>query len=227
MANANEIRLVISADAERLKRDMAQARNTVDIAARGFNSALSTMTGALATLGIGLGVARFASLIKETLDAEDHLGKLSQSLGISTESLSGLNYSAKLSGVALDALAGGMKKLSVNMADMQMNIGDARYAFEAMKIHVEQSKGVLKSSETVLIEVADQFAAMEDGAGKTALAVKLFGKAGAELIPLLNLGARGLRDNADEARRFGIVISTEAAKAAEEFNDNLTKLGFS
>jgi hypothetical protein len=45
------------------------------------------------------------------------------------------------------------------------------------------------------------------------------------MIPLLNEGAAGLRKMFEEAERLGLVFSTEAAQAAEVFNDNLRRLG--
>ncbi|MBV5337039.1 MAG: hypothetical protein J0653_03425, partial [Deltaproteobacteria bacterium] len=50
------------------------------------------------------------------------------------------------------------------------------------------------------------------------------GKAGADLIPLLNGGKKGLQEAADEAKRFGLVLTADAGRQAEEFNDNLTRL---
>lgn len=191
---------------------------------RDVEGATSSLHNTLAGLGVGLSLGGLAAFIKGTINSQDELSKLSQRVGVSVESLSALNYAAGLSDVSLDSLATGLKKLSVNMADTQANTGEARYAFRALNIDVEASRGALKSSEQVLLEIADRFAGMEDGAGKTALAVKIFGRAGADLIPLLNQGSRGLRENAEEARRFGLVISTEAAKKAEEFNDNLRRI---
>ena len=73
--------------------------------------------------------------------------------------------------------------------------------------------------------MAEAFAGMKDGAGKTALAVAIFGKAGADLIPMLNAGADGLRSMRGEAEALGVVFTGDAAiKQAEAFNDNLTRL---
>jgi hypothetical protein len=66
---------------------------------------------------------------------------------------------------------------------------------------------------------------MPDGAQKTAEAIKLFGKSGADLIPLLNQGAAGIKEMTDEADRLGIVIETHVLRQAEQFNDNLTRMG--
>src|SRR5690606_33655516 len=59
----------------------------------------------------------------------------------------------------------------------------------------------------------------------TALTLRLFGKESADLIPLLNEGARGMAAAAEEADALGQVIGSKTAKAAEQFNDNLSRAG--
>jgi hypothetical protein len=63
------------------------------------------------------------------------------------------------------------------------------------------------------------------GRRKTALAVELLGRSGADLIPLLNGGAAGLAEMRAEAEQLGLVISAEAGRAAEQFNDDITRMG--
>lgn len=192
--------------------------------AKRIDGAFSGLKTAAAGVGFGLVVRELTQFVKAGIDAADEIGKMAQKVGLSVESLSALKYAAELSDVSMESLATSMKKLSVNMVEMQAGGGESAAAFKALGISVESSKGVLKTSEQVLFEIADKFEAMRDGAGKSALAVKLFGRAGVEMIPLLNGGAKGLRDSADEAKRFGIIISTEAAKAAEKFNDDMKRL---
>jgi lambda family phage tail tape measure protein len=66
----------------------------------------------------------------------------------------------------------------------------------------------------VFLDVADRFAQLRDGPEKAALAIKIFGKAGAELIPILNLGSK-------EIQRFGLGIGPDFADKADAFNDQL------
>src|SRR5262249_11659113 len=73
-------------------------------------------------------------------------------------------------------------------------------------------------------ELADKFAGLEDSAAKTALAIAIFGKGGAGMIPLLNEGAKGLSDATAEAKQFGLVVDTQTAQAAAAFNDNLKRV---
>jgi hypothetical protein len=147
--------------------------------------------------------ASLAAIVKSAANSADELGKLSQKIGVSVEELSALKYAGSLADVSLEQLRTGLVQLSKHMVEN----GQA-----GQDVHGR------------LMELADQFKGMADGAEKTALAVKLFGRSGADMIPLLNQGRDGLAAAADEARRFGLIISAEAARQAEAFNDNLTRL---
>ncbi len=180
--------------------------------------------GLLAGLGVSLTLGAFAALVKGAIDSADELNKLSQKIGISVEALSTLQFAAQLSDVGLDTLKTGLKGLSANLTEARSGLGEGAAIFQALSISVEESAGNLKSSDMILLEVADRFASFEDGATKTALAVKLFGKSGMDMIPFLNQGASGIRTLMQEAERLGLKLSTETAQAAEAFNDNLTAL---
>jgi hypothetical protein len=186
--------------------------------AEGVKAAVA-FAGAAAAAG-----AAVFSLVQSVAKSADELGKLSQKVGVSVESLSALKFAAQLSDLSLDGLGTGLRQLAKNMQEAQTGTGDASAAFRALNIAVEESRGKLKPTEEVLLQVAERFAGMEDGAGKTALAMKIFGKAGADLIPFLNQGRAGIEALKLEAERLGVVISNDAAKSAEEFNDNLTRL---
>jgi hypothetical protein len=180
--------------------------------------------GLLAGLGVSLSVAGFAAMIKSAIDAADSLNKLSQKIGISVEALSTLRFAAQLSDVSLETLQKGIKGLSQNITEANTGVGDGAQVFEALGVSVRNADGSMKSTEAVLLRVADVFAHLEDGAVKTALAVKLFGKNGMDMIPFLNQGAAGITRLTAEAERLGLKLTTETARSAEAFNDNLTAL---
>jgi phage-related minor tail protein len=78
----------------------------------------------------------------------------------------------------------------------------------------------------VLLDLADTFQAMPDGPRKTALAMELFGRSGAELIPFLNQGRDGIEALQAKMRDLGLEMNTNTAKAAEAFNDALAAVGY-
>lgn len=204
-----EIKVKIGADTSGLEKGLAAATaNLTQFAKRAGT--------AVAIAGIGA-AAGLIALTKAAIDNADELGKASQKMGMTVEALSRLQYAAKLSGVELGGLQTGMNALARQMAANSD-------AFGQLGVSITNSDGTLRSSVAVLGDVADRFAGMEDGATKTALALAIFGRAGADMIPMLNAGSAGLADMARESDNVGNTISGNTAKAAERFNDTISKI---
>jgi Phage-related minor tail protein len=161
--------------------------------------------------------AGMAAAVRGSLNHADEMGKAAQKFGVPVEQLSKLAYAAKLSDVSLETLGTGLKKLSQGMVSNSK-------AFADIGVQTRDATGALRDTEAVLQDVSAVFAAMPDGAEKTAMAVKLFGKSGADMIPMLNAGKAGLAAMAAEAQKMGIVITPEQAAGAEKFNDAVTKM---
>ena len=200
----------------------------------GFKSAEKTLTkfsGSITKIGVGLGAAltgataAVAAGMKGALNQAEQLNKMSQVLGISTEELSVLKHAAELADVSFESLAKGMSRLNRNIADVAGGAqGPAAEAFKALQISVKNTDSSLKSASQISEEISNKFVTMQDGAGKAGLAMRLMGKSGSELIPFLNLGGAELKKMKEEAEALGIVIDQRTAKAADNFNDNLSKL---
>jgi len=166
-----------------------------------------------------------AVMVKNAINSADAMTKMSQATGVAVDALSELDYVAKLNGVSTEALGTSMGRLNRNIMDAARGVGDGAKAFQALGINIRNADGTLRNADQVIESVADKFVGMEDGAAKSALAMQLFGRAGAQMIPMLNQGAEGIRRTRDEARALGLTLDTETGKAAEQFNDNLTRLG--
>lgn len=182
--------------------------------------AFAAVATAAAAAGTALGFA-----VKAATDHADTIGKTAQRIGVTTEALSRLEYAARLSDVSLEGLSTGMIRLSANLSQVaQGSAGPAAVSLQALGIAATETNGKLRNADEVLADVADRFARMEDSSLKTSLAVNLFGRAGADLIPLLNSGRDGLADMAAEADRLGITISGRTSAQAQRFNDQLTRI---
>lgn len=195
----------------------------IQSAKSGLNSlstAAGSVTSVLGGLGLALGTGTLIAAIKNTADFADEMGKAAQKVGTTTEALSGLKYAGDLADVSFEQLQVGLGKLAKSAEDFRDGSKSAVDAFT--KIGVDPTK--YKDTADLFSAVVDRLSKMEDGARKTAIAQEVLGKSGKELIPLINGGAEGLKAAAEEAKRFGIIVTNEAAKAAEEFNDNITRL---
>jgi len=194
--------------------------------AKGIASSLSSsMKGLFAGMVAGLSLAGITAALKSSVDHMDELGKVAQKIGIPVDELSKLQYAAELSDISIGDLQGSVSKLSKQLADIQGGANnDAAYALETLGIKAVDASGKLRPTGDIIKDVAAKFAGFKDGASKTALAMALFGKSGADMIPLLNGGADAIKAAGDELQRFGGVVTPEAAANAETFNDNMTKL---
>lgn len=176
-----------------------------------------TLAGGAVTAALGL-------MVKKTADFGDALWDMKQRTGISTEVLSSFKLAADKSGTSIEGVALGLRFLGRSMTDAATGGKESAEVYRALGIAVKNAAGQMRPMDEVLLEVADKFAGMEDGALKTSLAIKLFGRSGTELIPMLNLGRAGIAELREEAKRLGIVISDDAASAADKFNDTMTSL---
>lgn len=183
---------------------------------------IETVIGKAIEVAVELGHA-FVENVHKTIEYGDNINKLSQKVGVGAEALQGLLHAGQLGGVGMDAMSTAMKILARNMNNAKTAGGEAADAFRG--IRYKDAAGNLLPITEVMASAADKFQGMEDGAEKTALAMKLFGKSGADLIPVLNKGSGDLEAMRKEAEDLGLIMDGEAAKAAEELNDDIERLG--
>ena len=213
----------------RLSAETAQFTQALDKASynaqKNFKSMQNSAKGLAGALATYLSADAFAGFIKSQINAMDAFNDMSERTGVAVEELSKLSYAAKLSDVTIEQLQMGLTKLNKGIAETANGTGEVSKSFSAMGISVKNADGSLKNSAQVLNDIAEKFATYQDGANKSALAIQIFGKSGAELIPLLNQGSDGLKRMGDELERLGGVVTADAAKNAGLFNDNMDKLG--
>jgi lambda family phage tail tape measure protein len=214
-------------------RNLSQAANDAVAHLESANGRLGALGTVLSRLGpagliagasiagIGYGLTQLILPVAET---GEELNKLAQKTGVSVEALSALKYAAELSDVTTEGLTKGLKHLSTALFDTKVKGDEGGAALKALGVAAMDSAGQIRPTEAVLLDLSDKFAVMPDGAEKAALAVKLFGKEGLNMIPMLNQGREGLTGMMEEAKRLGLVMSEDAAQASEAFNDNLKRL---
>lgn len=225
-----KVSIAIEAAMAGFESDMGRAQRLLEKETKRMQKDLDSyqakakLVGAAVGAAIVSGLGLVAAATKRAINEMDDLSKTAQRVGLPTEEVSALAYAADLSDVNIEQLTTGLVKLTKNMSDAAQGTGEAQKGFKALGVDVKNADGSLKSSGQVLSEIAGKFAGYKDGAEKTALAVNLFGKSGAELIPLLNSGADGLAQMTEEAKGLGITFSGDTGKQAEAFNDNLTRM---
>lgn len=179
----------------------------------------ATKWAAGATLAAG---AVAASMVKSAIDSAEATGILAGKLGITTEALSKLQYAAKLSDVSQASLETGMKKLARTLTDAASGSAAATKAFDALGLSAEEIINL--PADEQLGRIADALNAVENASQRAALAQKIFGRGGVDMLPLLAEGQKGIAALSAEAERMGVVISEDMAKKSQQFNDSVDRL---
>lgn len=214
----------------KLEAETARYQSELEKAKRQLGSFEKAASGAVGKIGRAAGAAAaaaavgFSAMVASSIAAADNLNDLSQITGETAEELSALSSAAELSGTDLEGLTTGFRGLSKIATEAAKGSKAASEAFKAIGVSATDSEGKVRGTRDLLLDVAEQFSQYEDGAAKAALAQQLFGRSGGELIPFLNKGRAGIEELTQRARELGLTISSETAVAADEFNDNLTRL---
>jgi hypothetical protein len=222
MATIGKLAVQITADASGLKSGLTDAEKTVSAKADAISASVGRIGAAFAGLGV---VAALKNMTVEAINTADAFDEMAEKTGIGVEKLSSLAYAAKINGASVDDLGTAIRALSNRMAESVDPASQAAQMFNGLGVSTREADGSLRGVDDVMMDLAGVFATMRDGAAKSALAMDIFSRSGLSMIPVLNKGKDGLRDLRIEAERMGAVISTDMAKQAAEFNENIDRLG--
>lgn len=176
-------------------------------------------TAAITTLGAGIW-----TLVRRTADQGDAALLSAQKTGVQIEAYQRLAYAAKMGAVETEGLDTGLKFLNASIDAAGQGSKTDIKAFRDLGVSLKDASGQVRSTEDILISIADKFETMPDGPRKTAIAMAVFGRSGVDMIPMLNEGGAAIRRWGEEAQAAGLILSEQAAKDADEFNDSLDRL---
>jgi hypothetical protein len=212
--------LSLSADTARFQSDLGRANRAAEKFTRDVGRTLNKLAGVFVALG---GAAGLTGLVTGQIDAADAAGKMSQRVGVGVEKLQEYMLAARLADLSNEQLQVGLQQLAKNQADFVNGTGEAADAFRALGISQEQVKKLNGDTAALFELVAGKLSGFEDGANKTAIAMKILGRSGAEMIPFIN----SLDETRERVRQVAEIAGKDAVDAAERFNDNLTLVGIS
>lgn len=139
---------------------------------------------------------------------------LADQIGDAADQVASLKLAADLSGTAMDTVAQASIKLTDSLAKSDDEAKGAGAAIAALGLDMAKFREL--SPVEQIEAVARALNEFEDGAGKTAVAVGLFGRSGAQLVPFL-------KDLADGGER-NIALTAEQIQQADEYTKAQARL---
>lgn len=151
----------------------------------------------------------------------DQTSKLAARLGMTYGDLAGLGLAGELAGVSLEQIGAAATKADVALVKAQNGSKQAAAAFAGLGLNVQQLAGMNAADR--FDAIASAIAGIPDEAQRSAAAVQIFGRAGAQLLPLFAGGADAIAAAREEAERFGLALTTAQGQDVEAMNDAFTR----
>lgn len=204
---------------ETLKNTEKQGESTAsklgDIAKKG------ALVGSAVVAGVTAATGALVGMVTKSSETADRIDKLSAKTGLSKQAFQEWDYVLGQNGIEIEKMQTGMKTLTANMDAAAAGNENMAGAFDSLGVSVMNADGTLRNQEETMNDVILKLADMPNGTEKARLATELFGKAGVELMPMLNNGAQGIEDLKNRSHELGLVMSDEAVNAGVVFGDTL------
>ena len=230
MASVVSLRTVFTSSTSGL----VSGANTAGNAMKKVQKDMAGMRGSLATLKTiaigqvfaqlsGAAISAGRSLIgfgQSTAEGIDVLSKLSRRLGMTYGEMAGLKLAGDLAGVGVETIATAATKADVAFISASNGSKEATAKFTSLGLSMA---GLQKlSPDQRFAAIADAIAKLPTAAERSAAAIKLFGKSGAELLPLFEEGAGAIKKATDQAKAFGLALTNAQGLGVEKMNDSFT-----
>lgn len=199
----------------RLERAMLAGRRVGET----FNGAGTQIGRSARTVGIGIAAASATviGLTRGVAELGDNSAKTADKLGMNVEALQELRYAAERSGVSSNTLDMAMQRMTRRVSEAARGTGEAKDALKEMGLSAEALTKM--APEDAIAEISDAMAKVPGEADRVRLAMRLFDSEGVGLVNMLGNGSGALSELREAARATGYVLSEDAARGAEKYQD--------
>jgi len=183
-----------------------------------------TALAGLALQAVKTGAAFAIDLVTGFASAGDEIAKTSRQIGVGAEGLQRLRFAAGRSGVGVEQLQAGLKRLQVGLVEArERGTGPTSEGLELLGVSLSDLP--VDDTEAALGVLADAFSTLDNETERTAIASRIFGEeAGPALKTLLDEGSSGIEALGDRAEELGGVLGEDALGSAEQLTDAFTDL---
>lgn len=199
-----------------------QGKGLADSLGKTFDRIKKAAATAISVAAVKKGIDTLMNFANEVSNVGDKIDKQSQALGLSRKAYQEWDYILGQNGASIDSLGVSMKTLNSAILSAGEGSKESMTAFRQLGINVHELETM--NMEDQFDAVVRAFQKMPAGAQKSALAVKLFGRNGMELLPLLNQSETSLDELRARAEELGIIMSDDAVDASVAYNDALDDL---
>lgn len=229
-AKADKIRRSLEDIGKGLRSGLSSFAKPITIpfqALDGFLNRLLSIRNVVAGLAIVRGVQAIGNAVGDLVEGTRKVGEFASATQSTTESVGALEFGLQGLGVKLEQVRPGFVAFAKNLEAARNGASAQRIEFDKLGIQVGDFKDGQIDLLAVLERVADAYVRQESATKRVAAATTVFGDAGALLAPLLEKGSEGIRKLEADARRAGVVFSSEQIAGVEKLGRQYAALASS
>lgn len=212
--NIGTLEIQLLANVAKLQSDMDKSKAVVSDTMKQIESAVNMAKQAFVAMTGVAGVDALKGIVLGSIEGIAKLHELSIQAGITVDALTGLAAVGRATGTGADTIAAASNKMSKALSIANEDSKGAAAALKALGLSFDEFQHM--SPDERMKKTADALSTFEDGAQKSAAAMLLFGKTGAEMLPFL-------KDLA-QVGELHAKVTTEQAEAAHDFEVKMGQL---
>lgn len=214
------LRVTLGLDSANFSQGIARSRKEMTTMQKGA----AALKGALVGM-IGLEtISQIRQMGREALDTVGALGEQAAQVGVSTNALQQYRYIASQVGVTNEEMDKGLQQLTRRIGEAATGNKAQAAAFDRLGVSLVDASGKVRSTEAVMLDVADAISKLPSSAEQASAAADVMGaRLGQKLLPALQQGAKAIREMIAEAEKLGLVIDQETIKTADDYSDALER----
>lgn len=214
------LRINMGLDSAQFQAGLANASKSMDAMAK-----QAAAFGAKLGLAISGAAAGMGAFVKMTASSAAKTGDVADRLGVHVESLQELRHAAEMSGVAVQNFDVAFRRFIRRSSEAARGTGAAKDAFKELGVSLVDNQKRMRNTEDIFNDVADAMGKIKDPANKLRLAFKMFDTDGAAMVKMFENGSEGIKKFREQAQQLGIVLSEDAVRSSQRFNDSLSLIG--
>lgn len=221
----DDVEVRFGASVEGFNASMAQVREVLQgltEPVRGVRDNLGDLAEAFVA---AFAIEKVVDFVKEVAELGEVAERTAAMLGLTVEQVTDLQFAAAVTGGSSEGMTRALEQLERAMSDAHSATSVQAAAFQSLGISTDFLKQHQNDLMGVLEQVSARFSETADGPAKTAIAMALLGRSGAEMIPLLDQGADGFAELKKQAQDAGVELSGPVAAGMAQTAENNNKLG--
>ena len=178
-------------------------------------SGIKALGGAISDVG-----AKLKDSVGAAAAYGDNILVMSQTTGVSAETLQEFNAISELTDVSMDTLSGSMSKNIKSMQSAMGGTGAAAEGYKKLGVSVKDSHGNMRDGEDVWRETIVKLGNMTNETERDAMAMQLLGKSAKDLNPIIEMDGESFSDLVDTAYQMGSVLSDDVLNSLGDMDDS-------